>query len=93
MARVVVRRRRDGVRQIQPTLAPLTPGERWATMFTLLIATAGLFVSAAMPPQVFLFWLACCALSEVAAQAPALTALRRPVAEVVDLPRARRAVR
>jgi hypothetical protein len=90
MSDVTVRlRRSEGLVEVVPTSAPLDRPDRWLAMFTVCFAATGLFVGGALPPQAVAVTLACCIAGELGVMARSLALLRRPPAEVHELPRRR----
>jgi hypothetical protein len=87
MRDVWIRNRPDGVTELSPQLAPLDRDERWLVITTVVMATCGFFVAGAMPPAALAALVACCLAGEVILGAKALLlVLRRPVAEVHEVP-------
>jgi hypothetical protein len=85
--RVWIRNRPDGVTELSPPLAPLDRFERWLVIFTVMLATGGVFLCGLMPVEVAAALLLSCIAGEVVLGAKALVlALVRPVAEVREVP-------
>ncbi len=88
MREVWIRRRTDGVTELSPRLAPLQPTDRWSLIFTVLIASGGLFLAERMPAAVLGAFIVACLVGEVVLGAKALVLLLlRPRAEVLEVPR------
>lgn len=85
---VWIRRRADGVTELSPSLARLEASDRWAVIFTVVIAASGFFLAEAMPAAVLGALFVACLAGEVVLGAKALVLmLLRPPAEIHDVPR------
>jgi hypothetical protein len=88
MREVWIRRRKDGVTELSPRLAPLDIADRWLVIFTVVIVSGGFFLAGALPAAVLGAFLAACLAGEVVLGAKALVlVLLRPPAEVLHVPR------
>jgi len=88
MREVWIRRRKDGVTELSPRLAPLPSIDRWLVIFTVVLASGGLFLTGAMPAPVLGAVLAAGLVGEVVLGTKALVlVLLRPPAEVHEVPR------
>ncbi len=91
MRDVTIRCRADGIIELSPRLAPLKGEDRVIVVVTVLLVTGGLFLSGALPPAVAGVVMASCVVGDaVLAVKRGALALFRPVAEVLELPSARR---
>ncbi len=85
---VTIRNRSDGVVELGPKLAPLEPTDRLLVIGTVLLVTAGFFLSGAMPAPVLGAVIASCIAGEIVLGLKAvLLVLLRPAAEVHEVPR------
>lgn len=88
MREVWIRRRTDGVTELSPPLACLQAPDRWLVIFTVLIASGGLFLAGAIPAPVLGAVVAAGLVGEVILGAKALVLLvLRPPAQVLEVPR------
>ncbi len=91
MRDVTIRSRDDGVVELVPKLAPLKAGDRAIIIVTVLLVTAGLFLSGVLPGGVAGAVGASCIAGEVVLGVKAaILALVRPLAPVHEIPRFRR---
>ncbi|HEY6097865.1 MAG TPA: hypothetical protein VIW03_00450 [Anaeromyxobacter sp.] len=88
MRDVTIRSRSDGVLELAPRLAPAGGSDRLLLIATVLLASAGLFVSGVMPAAVLAAIAASCLAGEVVLGVKALALLLlRPAADVLDVER------
>jgi len=88
MREVWIRRRSDGVTELSPRLAPLAVSDRWLVIFTVVIASFGLFLAGVLPVLVLGAVVAACLVGEVVLGAKALVLIvLRPPAQVHEVPR------
>jgi hypothetical protein len=84
---VWIRNRPDGVTEFSPQRAPFARDERWLLVFSAVMAICGFFVAGVMPAPVLAVLVACCLAGEVILAARSLVlVLRRPLAEVHEVP-------
>jgi hypothetical protein len=87
MHEVTIRSRSDGVTEVAPKLTTLDAEERSLVIFTVLINGGAFFVSGALPAAALGALAAACLAGEVVLGAKALfLALRRPLADVHEVP-------
>ncbi len=88
MSHVTIRHRQDGLLELAPRFAPLDRSELQLVIVTVLLVTAGLFVSDVLPVPVIGAVAAICVVAEafLAVKALALVLLR-PVAPVHEVSR------
>jgi hypothetical protein len=88
MREVWIRNRPDGVTELSPRLSPMDRDERWLVIVSVVMATSGFFVAGALPVAVLGAVVASCLAGEVILAAKALVLiLRRPLAEIHEVPR------
>ncbi len=90
MSHGIVRRRpRDGLVEIVPDTVSLTPAERYAAIFGVILASMALFVSTLLPAWAFAVLLGCCVAAALGVVVKDAGLLQPPKAPVHVLSRGR----
>jgi hypothetical protein len=91
MHHVTIRSRSDGITELGPKLAPLDASDRLLVIVTVILVTAGFFMSGLMPPEAFAAVVLSSVAGEIVLGVKALVLLAlRPAAEVHEVPRVAR---
>jgi hypothetical protein len=86
MHHVTIRSRSDGITELGPKLAPLEPSDRLLVIVTVILVTAGFFMSGVMPAEAFAAVVVSSLAGEIVLGVKALVLLAlRPAAEVHEV--------